>query len=177
MSNARANRARETLGGQALRALSRPAPPNQRRDDPDIAWREHPKGNAVPNAEITTPPSAGPAARPDMKPTPLAAVALSRSCLGTSIGVVDPQAGEVSAPPTPSRKVVPSSSAGVARSRETRPAKAAETARMATSTAISRRRESMVGQGARRKGEQEQRQADRDLNQLYCDWIGVQARD
>ena len=102
------------------------------------------KGMAIPNAAITNPPSAGPAARPMLKATPLAAVALSRSCLGTSIGIVAPHAGEVRAPPTPSRNVVASRSEGVARFRETRPAKTTDTARIATSTAISRRRESMT---------------------------------
>ena len=58
--------------------------------------------------------------------------------------MVDPQAGEVSAPPTPRRKVVASRSAGVARSSDTRPAKITETARIASSTAISNRRESMT---------------------------------
>src|SRR5271170_5676657 len=101
-------------------------------------------GKAIPNAAIARPPSAGPAARPTLKPTPLTAVALSRSCLGTSIGIVAPQAGEVSAPPTPSRNVVASRSEGVESFRETRPAKATDTARIATSTAISRRRESMT---------------------------------
>src|SRR5580700_1319535 len=102
------------------------------------------KGMAIPNAAITNPPSAGPAARPILNATPLAAVALSRSCLGTSIGIVAPHAGEVRAPPTPSRNVVASKSEGVARFRETRPAKTTETARIATSTAINRRRESMT---------------------------------
>ena len=50
----------------------------------------------------------------------------------------------MSAPPTPSRKVVASKSAGVARSSDTRPAKITETARIASSTAISNRRESMT---------------------------------
>src|SRR5271157_1680913 len=102
------------------------------------------KGTAMPAAAMTRPPSAGPAARPTLKPTPFMAVALSRSSLGTRSGVVDPQAGEVSAPPTPSRKVVASRSAGVARSSDTRPAKITETARIASSTAISNRRESMT---------------------------------
>src|ERR1700722_10370059 len=102
------------------------------------------KGMTIPNAAITNPPSAGPAARPILNATPLAAVALSRSCFGTSIGIVAPHAGEVRAPPTPSRNVVASRSEGVARFRETRPAKTTETARIATSTEISRRRESMT---------------------------------
>src|SRR5271157_357333 len=102
------------------------------------------KGTAMPAAAMIRPPSAGPAARPILKPTPFAAVALSRSCFGTRRWVVDPQAGEVSAPPTPRRKVVASRSAGVARSSDTRPAKITETARIASSTAISNRRESMT---------------------------------
>src|SRR5277367_3608248 len=102
------------------------------------------KGTAIPSAAMTRPPSAGPAARPTLKPTPFKAVALSSSSLGTRRGVVAPQAGEVSAPPTPSRKVVASRSAGVARFSETRPAKITETARIASSTAISNRRESMT---------------------------------
>ena len=93
---------------------------------------------------MTRSPSAGPAARPTLKPTPFKAVALSSSSLGTRRGVVAPQAGEVSAPPTPSRKVVASRSAGVARFSETRPAKITETAKIASSTAISNRRESMT---------------------------------
>src|SRR5208337_4880764 len=102
------------------------------------------KGTAMPAAAMTRPPSAGPAARPTLKPTPFKAVALSRSSLGTRSGVVAPQAGEVSAPPTPSRKVVASRRAGVARSSDTSPAKITETARIASSTAISNRRESMT---------------------------------
>ena len=102
------------------------------------------KGTAIPAPAVIRPPSAGPAARPTLKPTPFKAVALSRSCLGTRSGVVDPQAGEVSAPPTPSRKVVASRRAGVARSSDTSPAKITETARIASSTAISNRRESMT---------------------------------
>src|SRR5579863_4876795 len=77
------------------------------------------KGTATPAAAITNPPRAGPAARPTLKPTPFAAIAPSRSSLGTRSGVVAPQAGEVSAPPTPSRKVVASKRAGVARSSDT----------------------------------------------------------
>ena len=90
-------------------------------------------GMAIPNAAITNPPSAGPAARPILKATPLAAVALSRSCLGTSIGIVAPHAGEVRVPPMPSGNVVASRSEGVASFRETRPAKTTDTARIATS--------------------------------------------
>ena len=48
---------------------------------------------------MTRPPSAGPAARPILKPTPFKAVAPSRSSLATRRGIVDPQAGDVSAPP------------------------------------------------------------------------------
>ena len=55
-----------------------------------------------------------------------------------------PQAGAVSAPPTPRTKVVARRSAGVARFSETRPAKITETAKIASSTAISNRRESMT---------------------------------
>src|SRR5271165_2048775 len=106
------------------------------------------KGTAIPAPAVIRPLSAGPAARPTLKPTPFKAVALSRSCLGTRSGVVDPQAGEVSAPPTPSRKVVASRSAGVARCRDTRLAKITETARIASSTAISNRRESMTSASA-----------------------------
>ena len=102
------------------------------------------KGTAIPSSAITRPPSAGPAARPRLKPTPFKAVALSRSCLGTRTGIVAPQAGEVSAPPTASRKVVVSRSAGVARSSDTMPAKITEIARIASSTAISSRRESIT---------------------------------
>src|SRR5271166_3206450 len=102
------------------------------------------KGTAMPAAAMIRPPSAGPAARPILKPMPFKAVALSRSSPGTSSGVVAPQAGEVSAPPTPSRKVVASRSAGVARFSDTRPAKMTETARIASSTAISNRRESIT---------------------------------
>jgi hypothetical protein len=43
---------------------------------------------------------------------------LSRSCLGTSIGIVAPQAGEVRAPPTPSRNVVASRREGFFRRRD-----------------------------------------------------------
>ena len=45
-------------------------------------------GTAIPAAAMTRPPSAGPAARPTLKPTPFRAVALSRSSLGTRSGMV-----------------------------------------------------------------------------------------
>src|SRR5271165_1411308 len=106
------------------------------------------KGTAIPAAAMTRPPSAGPAARPILKPTPFIAIALSRSSLGTRRGVVDAHAGDVSAPPTPSMKVVASRSAGVARSSDTRPANTTETARIASSTAISKRRESITSASA-----------------------------
>src|SRR5580692_5363828 len=105
-------------------------------------------GTEIPDQAITRPPSAGPAARPMLKPAPLAAVALSRSSFGTSIGRVAPQAGDVRAPPTPSRKVVANNSVGVARPIETSPAKMTDTAKIAVSTAISNRRESRTSASA-----------------------------
>jgi hypothetical protein len=58
--------------------------------------------------------------------------------------VVDPQEGDVSAPPMRNRKVVANRSAGVARSREAKPAKITEIVSIVTATAISKRRESMT---------------------------------
>ena len=64
----------------------------------------------------------------------------------------------MSAAPTPSRKVVANKRAGVAKPRETNPANITETTRIATSTAISNRRESMTsarapaGRVSRNKG-------------------------
>ena len=80
MSNARANRARKTLGRQALRALRGLArTKSEPATIPTLLAAKTQKGMAIPNAAITNPPSAGPAARPILKATPLAAVALSRS--------------------------------------------------------------------------------------------------
>ena len=61
------NRARETLGGQALRAFSRTAPPNQGRDDPDIARREDPKGNGYSQRRYHQPAERRPGGTPDIE--------------------------------------------------------------------------------------------------------------
>jgi hypothetical protein len=83
-----------------------------------------------------------------LNPAPLAAVAPSRSSLGTSIGMIAPQAGDVSAPPTPNKKVVANRSVGVARPTETKTAKTTDTAKIAVSTAMSSRRESRTSASA-----------------------------
>src|SRR5271170_7505221 len=63
-------------------------------------------GAAFPNPTMARPPNAGPTARVILKPTLLAAMALSRFRLGTRSGVIAIQAGAASAPPTPRKKVV-----------------------------------------------------------------------
>src|ERR1700722_7930071 len=103
---------------------------------------------AIPNTAIKMPPSAGPTARLKLKPTLLAAVALSRSRRGTSSGTIEAQAGEVRAPATPRRKVVVSKAPAVARLSETRPAKATERTMTAISTTMRRRRASMTSASA-----------------------------
>jgi hypothetical protein len=87
-------------------------------------------GTESPAHAMANPPRAGPAARPMLKPAPLAAVAPSKSSLGTSIGMIAPHAGDVSAPPIPSKKVVASKSVGVARPKETKPAKMTDIAKI-----------------------------------------------
>jgi hypothetical protein len=62
--------------------------------------------------------------------------------------MIAPHAGVVSAPPTPSKKVVASKSVGVARPTETKPAKTTDTAKIAVSTAMSNRRESRTSASA-----------------------------
>src|SRR3984885_4403497 len=105
-------------------------------------------GTDRPAQAMANPPSAGPAARPMLKPAPFKAVAPFRSSLGTSIGVIAPQAGDVSAPPTPNKKVVANRSVGVARPTETKTAKTTDTAKIAVSTAMSSRRESRTSASA-----------------------------
>ena len=77
-------------------------------------------------AAMANPPSAGPIARLTLKLVLLMAIALSRSALGTSIGVISSQAGAASAPPTPSRKVVARRIVGVAQWSETMAANVTE---------------------------------------------------
>lgn len=133
-------------------------------------------GTERPAQAMANPPSAGPAARPMLKPAPFKAVAPSRSSLGTSIGVIAPQAGDVSAPPTPSKKVVASKSVGVARPTETKPAKATETVKIAVSTAMSNRLESRTSASAPcRQSEKEQREADGNLYERDHHWTRVDA--
>ena len=55
-------------------------------------------GATMPNAEIITPPSAGPRAREMFTPTLLAAMPADKSSLDTSNGTTACQAGVVSAP-------------------------------------------------------------------------------
>ncbi len=93
-------------------------------------------------AAIANPPSAGPIARLTLKLVLLMAIALSRSRLGTRIGVISSHAGAAIAPPTPSRKVVDRRIVGVAQCNETMAAKTTEIAITATWAPISRRRES-----------------------------------
>jgi hypothetical protein len=62
--------------------------------------------------------------------------------------MIAPHAGDVSAPPTPSKKVVASKSVEVARPTETKPAKITDTAKIAVSTAMSSRRKSRTSASA-----------------------------
>jgi hypothetical protein len=101
-------------------------------------------GSETPKAAMANPPSAGPAARLRLKPTLLAATALSRSCRGTCSGVMASQAGALRAPATPRRKVVSNSETGVASPNDTMAANIADMTIVAISMAISIRLESMT---------------------------------
>ena len=76
------------------------------------------------------------------------AMALSRSCLGTSIGVMTSHAGAASAPLPPRQKAVASSTAGVAQCMATTAAKTIDTAVTAICAPISIRRASMMSVSA-----------------------------
>ena len=71
------------------------------------------KTQAGPASATTTPPSAGPTARPRLKVRAPRAMAWGNSARGTSSGWMACQAGSVRAQPTPSRKVSVSSESGV----------------------------------------------------------------
>ena len=75
---------------------------------PEVAGCKDPKGDGDARPlRSTRPPSAGPAARPRLKPTPFMGRCVIELLLwAQEAKIVDPQAGEVSAPPTPSKKVV-----------------------------------------------------------------------
>jgi hypothetical protein len=73
-------------------------------------------GAAMPKVAVSTPPSAGPTARLMLNPTLLAAIAVCRSCFGTSCGVTACQAGADNAPNAPTRNVNSSRTPGVTRS-------------------------------------------------------------
>src|SRR5260370_19305164 len=92
----------------------------------------------MPIVVMANPPSVGPIARLMLKLVLLVAIALSRSGLGTSIGVISNQAGAASAPPTPREKLVRRSGVGVAKCSETRTAKPTELATTAVLAPINR---------------------------------------
>src|SRR6516225_8229823 len=62
-------------------------------------------GAAIPDHAMAAPPSAGPIARLMLKPTLFAEIAGARSPFETSCGTIACQAGAVSAPPIPIKKV------------------------------------------------------------------------
>jgi len=118
-----ADRAGETLGGQDDARLSRTAPPNQGRDDAEHCSREGPKGMAIPDAAITKPAERGRRrARYERR---------RHWRRGSAVEILlvhqhwyrRPPAGQVRAPPTPSRTSSPAGATGVASLRRTRPAK------------------------------------------------------
>src|SRR5271170_4136878 len=76
------------------------------------------------------------------------AMALSRSCLGTSIGVITSHAGAASAPVAPRQKVVASNTAGVARCNVTIAAKTMDIAVTASCAPIKSLRASMMSVSA-----------------------------
>jgi hypothetical protein len=90
-------------------------------------------GAAMPATATIMPPSAGPTARLTLKPTLFAATAGVNSCLGTSCGTIDCQAGAVIAATAPIRKVNSSKLPDVAAPTETIAANSADTAVTATS--------------------------------------------
>src|SRR5208283_2228834 len=144
MANARANGADKTLGRQALGGLPRLPPPDQGRDDDGVAGREDPEGDGDACGRDDQAAERRPGGAPDIEADAVQGRRAIQILPGHEERSRRPHAGEVSAPPTPSKKVVASKSAGDARSRETREAKITETARIAASTAISNRRESMT---------------------------------
>ena len=92
-------------------------------------------GAAIPKLPTITPPNAGPTARLTLTPALFAAIAGWRSCLGTSCGTIVCQAGTVSAPAAPMRKVNSNRLTGVASPNETIPAYRAErTVKMISAT-------------------------------------------
>ena len=105
-------------------------------------------GAAMPNAAATRRRAPGPIARLTLKPTLLAAIAVCRSCFGTSCGVTACQAGAVSAPNAPIRKVNTRRTPGVTRSKVTRTAKITAMAVFAASPAIRKRRRSTMSASA-----------------------------
>ena len=178
MSNARANRARETLGGQALRAFTRTAPPNQGRDDPDIARREDPKGNGYSQRRDHQPAERRPGGAPDIEGDAIGGGRAVEILLGHKHRYRRPPGGrsEGAADAKQERRRQQERGRGEFQGDQT-----GENHGDREDRDFDRNQKAPgiddVGQGSRGKGEQEQRQADGDLHKGHCDRIGVEAGD
>ena len=158
-------------GSGAERATTRP--PRQARGCRDNSTRRESRCRTP---RWSNPPIAGPIARLTLKLALLIAMALSRSSLGTSIGVTSSHAGAASAPAAPRAKVVARRPAGVARRRDTTAAKAIEIALTASCAPSKSRRASTMsanapaGRVSRNIGKR-----GRDLDRRHHHRVGIEA--
>ena len=121
---------------------------------------------AGPASATTTPPRAGPTARPRLNVRAPSAMAWGNSALGTSSGWMACHAGSVSAVPTPRKNVSVSSESGVITSaRDRKASSAAVTSIHAWLTMSRRRRSTMSAERAGRESDEEHRQERRGLHQ------------
>ena len=126
---------------------------------------------------MAAPPSAGPIARLMLKPTLFAEIAGARSPFETSCGTIACQAGAVSAPPIPIKKVNRSNRCAVTRSSATKAANTAESAVIAASFQNRKRRLSTTS--AKAPAGSANRNIGRgvcDLNQRDDERIRIKAR-
>ena len=127
-------------------------------------------------AAIANPPSAGPIARLTLKLVLLMAIALSRSPLGTSIGVISSQAGAAIAPPTPSRKVVARRTVGVAQCKRNNGRERDGNDHHGELSADQQSaRIHEIGKRPGREGQQEQRQPSGDLDRRHHHRVRIEA--
>ena len=127
-------------------------------------------------AAIANPPSAGPIARLTLKLVLLMAIALSRSSLGTRIGVISSQAGAAIAPPTPSRKVV---ARRIVRGRPMQRNNGGENDGNRHHGGLGANQQATgvheIGERACREGQQEQRQPGGDLDRRHHHRVRIEA--
>ena len=124
---------------------------------------------------MAKPPSAGPIARLMLKLVLLIAMALSRSSLATSIGVIMSHAGAASAPVAPRANEVARRAAGVARCAETRKREGdgdREDRRLRADQETARIDD--VGERAGRQRQKEHRQRGGDLNRRHHHRVGIE---